>query len=199
MLYRMRRQIVVLVPLLTLLALAPPSSEASATIQNISPTPHLAPAGTSLADLAAAIRAAAAERGWRITDESPGLMHATLVVRTHRASIVIGFDASNFWIEYRDSLNLDYNPDDLRTKRNARLHVIKGPRIHANYNVWVERLAESIVINAEFPPKSNPTDAAPAGSQLLIADELEKLDALRERGVLTQEEFDNQKAKLLAR
>jgi hypothetical protein len=197
MLYRMRRQIVVLVPLLTLLALAPPSSEASATIQNIPPTPHLAPGGTSLADLAAAIRAAAGERGWRITDESPGLMHATLVVRTHRANIVIGFDESNFWIEYRDSLNLDYNPDDLKKLKNRR--GVKGPRIHKNYNLWVDRLAESIVINAEFPPKSNPTDAAPAGSQLLVADELEKLDALRERGVLTQEEFDQQKAKLLAR
>ena len=55
------------------------------------------------------------------------------------------------------------------------------------------------MINAKFPPKSNPTDAAPVGSQLLIAEELENLDALRERGVLTQEEFDQQKAKLLAR
>jgi hypothetical protein len=36
-------------------------------------------------------------------------------------------------------------------------------------------------------------------SPIMIADELEKLDALRERGVLTQEEFDRQKAKLLAR
>jgi hypothetical protein len=35
-------------------------------------------------------------------------------------------------------------------------------------------------------------------SPILIADELEKLDALREGGVLTQEEFDKQKAKLLA-
>jgi len=31
----------------------------------------------------------------------------------------------------------------------------------------------------------------------MIADELEKLDALRQRGVLTQQEFDAQKAKLL--
>jgi hypothetical protein len=32
----------------------------------------------------------------------------------------------------------------------------------------------------------------------MIADELEKLDALRERGILTQEEFDQLKAKFLA-
>jgi hypothetical protein len=31
----------------------------------------------------------------------------------------------------------------------------------------------------------------------MIADELDKLDALRQRGVLTQQEFDEQKAKLL--
>jgi hypothetical protein len=36
-------------------------------------------------------------------------------------------------------------------------------------------------------------------SPLPIADELDKLDKLRRRGVLTQEEFDQQKTKLLAR
>lgn len=198
MMYRIPSHLVVAVFVLIFSTLAASNSQASRSIQNIPPTPHLAPAGTPLANLSAAIRTAAAERGWVITDESPGLMHATLVVRTHRAKTAIGFDESNFWIDYRDSLNLDYNPDDLKFKRNKMIQVIKGPRIHRNYNLWVEQLAESIVIYAQDPPKLNPRDAASVGSQLLIADELEKLDALRKRGVLTQQEFDQQKAKLLA-
>jgi hypothetical protein len=43
----------------------------------------------------------------------------------------------------------------------------------------------------------NPPERS-SGSPLLIADELEKLDKLRQRGLLTQGEFDQQKAKLLA-
>jgi hypothetical protein len=197
MLYRMRRQIVVLVPLLTLLALAPPSSEASATIQNIPPTPHLAPAGTSLADLAAYIKFAAAEEGWTAVAEAPGVIRASMRARSHKAVVTIGFDEVNFWIEYRDSVNLDYNPKGRKARKNWP--EIKGPRIHRNYNLWVKQLAKSIEIYAETPPISYDAEPAPSEAPILIADELEKLDALRARGVLTQEEFDKQKAKLLAR
>ena len=93
-------------------------------------------------------------------------------------------------------MNLDYNPKSRRATRTSR--EIKGPRIHRNYNLWVESLAKSIELNAETPPNSYLTDTVPSETPILIADELEKLDSLRERGVLTQEEFDRQKAKLLA-
>ena len=45
----------------------------------------------------------------------------------------------------------------------------------------------------ENPPKQS------NASSLSVADELDKLDKLRQRGVLTQGEFDQEKAKLLAR
>jgi hypothetical protein len=194
--YRMRSCMIVLVPLLMLSSLAPSNSEASVTIRNIPPTPHLAPAETSLADLSAAIKFAVVEEGWSAIAEAPGVIRASLRVRTHKAVVTIGFDESNFWIEYRDSMNLDYNPKNRRATRTRR--EIKGPRIHRNYNLWIKSLAKSIELYASTPPKSYLTDTAPSETPILIADELEKLDALRERGILTQEEFDQQKAKLLA-
>jgi hypothetical protein len=42
-------------------------------------------------------------------------------------------------------------------------------------------------------------DTTPSAGLASIADELEKLNALKEKGIITQAEFDAQKAKLLAR
>jgi hypothetical protein len=194
--YRTRNSVLLLIALLLFSGLALPPAAASATIQNIPGTRHSAPVGTSLATISAAIRFAANQQGWIITEETPGLMQASLRVRTHVAMVTIGFDESNYWIEYRDSVNLDYNPNDRKKTKSMRL--IKGPRIHKNYNLWVSQLSESIADHVKAPPQSHSASAAPPLSPILIADELEKLDSLRERGILTQEEFDQQKAKLLA-
>ncbi len=193
---RTRNAISVLIPILMFFVLAPTLGAASSTIRNIAPTHHFAPAGTPLATISAAIKLAANAHGWIITQETPGTMLATLRIRTHKAIVTIGFDESNYWIEYRDSTNLDYNPNDRKKTRTMR--AIKGPRIHRNYNIWIAQLAESIMDYARYPPKSFPTTDTNCENLLLIADELGKLDALRERGVLTREEFNRQKAKLLA-
>jgi len=194
--YRTLNCVVLLIAVLMLSGLAPPIAAASTTIRNIAPTPHSAPVGTPLAAISAAVRLAANQQGWIITEEMPGVMQASLRVRTHTAMITIGFDESNYWIDYRDSVNLDYNPNDRRKTKTRR--AMKGPRIHRNYNLWVAQLAEGIADQAKSPPSPNLTDSAPSVNPILIADELEKLNALRERGILTQEEFDQQKAKLLA-
>ena len=196
MLSRTRNCLVVLISLLMLSVVGSRSALASETIRNNPPTPHFAPAGTPLADVAAAIRSAADEQHWRVVAEAPGVMRASLHVRSHEAVVAIGFDESNFWIEYQDSVNLDYSPNGLRKTRTRSK--IQGPRIHRNYNIWVDRLAKTIAIRAKVPPKANLTAPVSSRKPMLIADELEKLDALRERGVLSQEEFDQQKAKLLA-
>lgn len=49
---------------------------------------------------------------------------------------------------------------------------------------------------ARRTPAPGPGPAAPAPA-IDIADQLERLAALRDKGVLTQEEFDTQKAKIL--
>ncbi len=196
MLCKTRISITVNIFLVFLMGVVPALAAASTTIRNVPPTRHFAPIGTPLVRIAAAIKLAADEEGWHIGGEAPGVIQALLRVRTHRASVTIGFDELNFWIDYLDSSNLDYSPDG-RKKTKTR-NEVKGPRIHRNYNRWVDQLAKSISIHTRVPPESMSTDTVPARSPILIADELEKLDALRQRGVLSQEEFDQQKTKLLA-
>lgn len=53
-------------------------------------------------------------------------------------------------------------------------------------------------VNPELKTIS-PTMAVSGGAGVSVADELEKLAALRDKGIITQAEFDTQKARLLAR
>ncbi len=180
-------------------ALTTAESAKGGTIRNIPPTPHTAPSGTPLADIAASIRLAAKEKGWQITSEEPGVMQATLPIRSHKAMVEIKYDASDFSIDYKDSFNLDYSPDDLVKGPRHRRRTVKGPRIHRNYNIWVRQLADRIIYHAISPTHGDPIEKfTKPKKSTLIADELEKLDSLRQRGVLSDEEFDRQKAKLLA-
>jgi len=185
--------------LLGLLSPTSASADRTATIQNIPVTPHNAPAGTPQADIAAAIRTAADLEGWDIVGESPGSMTARLRIRKHTATVFIQYNESDYQIDYLDSHNLDFEPDDLRKSQpgKRKLKIIKGPRIHDNYNVWVRDLAGSIEAYSRNPPRAESIGGATPNNPTMIADELDKLDALRKRGVLTQEEFDRQKAKLL--
>lgn len=177
-------------------------SSASETIRNVPPAPHGAPETSSLDDIARAIVQAAGERQWYGGIERDGVIVVSTIVRTHRAVVEIGFDERNFWIDYRDSSKLDYNPNDLtrfeRGSGSPKRVIQKGPRIHANYNLWVAELAHNVAARTQHILTSVRTREGGTGP-VLIADELEKLDQLRQRGVLTQHEFDAQKAKLLAR
>ena len=178
----------------------PALADRPATIRNIHPTPLQAPAGTSLADIGAAIREAAAIQRWEIVAETPGSVTARLKIRTHTATVWIQYDESFYQIDYIDSVNLDYSPNDLRMRKSgpAGGRLIKGPRIHNNYNVWVGKLSEAIRRSSKYPGRAPESpEASFVNNPMLIADELEKLDSLRKRGILTQEEFDLQKAKLL--
>lgn len=187
--------------LFLLMCLASGPAIGSETIQNISRTLHGAPEGTTLDEIERAIAQAAGERQWYGGAEGDGSIIVSTTIRTHRATVAIGYDERAFWIEYRDSSNLGYNPNDrVRSPGpgiDRRVAVMKGPRIHANYNKWVREL--SAHLSARIPSiVQGQQGRSPHGGPPLIADELEKLDALRRRGVLSQSEFDAQKGRLLA-
>ena len=186
--------------LVVIMGLAAGAAMAVVTVRNIPPTTHDAPEGTSMESISRAIEQAAAEREWYLESKAPGsIVVSTTVRQKHLATVEIGFDEEKFWIDYRSSSNLDYTSSGLKAwTKDHKLVVTKGPRIHKNYNVWVQDLADHI---AERTKKlvAEQRSQIPPPSPALIADELEKLDQLRARGVLSQEEFDTQKAKLLAR
>jgi hypothetical protein len=175
---------------------------ASQAIRNVPPTPHYAPAHTPAADVGAAIKLAAEDQGWEIAHEEPGVLQVLLQIRRHTSMVTIRYDETNYSIDYKDSINLNYNPNDSVKYRagnsynRKRSAVVKGPRIHRNYNIWVDRLKRRIEYRAKKPPKAKPMKKTEI--PVFVADELEKLAALLKQGVLTQDEFDAQKAKLLA-
>jgi len=59
-----------------------------------------------------------------------------------------------------------------------------------------ERWAEQEAQQQQAAPAPAPAAAAPAGPSMI--DQLKELGALRDQGILTEEEFAAQKAKLLA-
>ena len=66
--------------------------------------------------------------GWQIDPVRPGLMRATLNIRTHVAVTEIAYDQTRFTIRYVDSRNLGYS----------------GTSIHKNYNGWIHNLERAI-------------------------------------------------------
>jgi hypothetical protein len=68
--------------------------------------------------------------GWQVTPREPGKAEAVLVLRTHRAVVDITYDTKSYSINYKDSINLDYDAQD--------------KTIHSNYNGWIRNLDKAI-------------------------------------------------------
>ena len=75
-----------------------------------------------------AIIAAATTLGWQTKDVEPGLLRATLHLRTHTAESDIAYSAAKYSITYVASTDLDY----------------KDGKIHGNYNRWIANLSQAI-------------------------------------------------------
>jgi hypothetical protein len=103
-----------------------------AALQNPANMPVLGMSGQSLeaAQVREAIIKAAKERGWVARELRPGLIDASLSVRNHVAEVEIPYDAKTYSINYKNSVNLDYDAED--------------KTIHNQYNNWVTYLRQSI-------------------------------------------------------
>ena len=209
---RTHRTLVLLLEILVVSAIAV-SAQAAALLKDVAPRPHEAPDDATLESIARSIIRGATEAGWLLVSESAGEIHVMLDVRgRHQATVAIGFDAETFRIDYVSSENLDYDPVGLSAPPETRVKAVRrraqgewaGPRIHGNYNVWIRRLAEHVArrIARPLPPQPGDLDRRRGGNgatPVLVADEIEKLHRLFKQGILTREEFDAQKAKLLGR
>lgn len=71
---------------------------------------------------------------WYIKKVGPGEMLGLYRKRTHTATVSISYDRTQFSITYQDSENLKYD----------------GSKIHKNYNVWIQTLAEKIQNEIDF-------------------------------------------------
>jgi len=82
----------------------------------------------TLDQIADKIATACKQRGWHVRLVAPGRMEATLVARSHMATVEITFDRTRYSIVYRDSENLMYD----------------GTHIHKNYMRWIRTLNREI-------------------------------------------------------
>ncbi len=104
------------------------SSKSVLEMQNVTAPTYSDGSAQSVEDMQKAILIAAQKRRWQARVVEPGLIEATLMVRSHMAQIEIPYSAGQYSIHYKNSNNLNYN----------------GRSIHRNYNNWVVKLSNSI-------------------------------------------------------
>jgi hypothetical protein len=97
------------------------------------PQPAYVPPGIPAENVRAAILSVLDGRHWHAESEQQNQIVAVLVVRNHSARVLITYNQQGVYIQYMDSQALDYYVDSAGR-----------PRIHRNYNRWVERLAQNI-------------------------------------------------------
>jgi hypothetical protein len=87
-------------------------------------------------------------------EETPGLIVATLDVRSHRASLNINYNQWGYSLNYSDSSNLNYD----------------GTNIHPNYNKWTRSL--NMAIQSELNSLPHRSLSSPANQSLKGVTEL---------------------------
>jgi len=99
-------------------------------IHNVKGAPVETPGGkpASMADVEKAILRAGGALGWKMQPVRPGLITATLNLRTHTAVVDVTYNPGMYDITYKDSVELNYD----------------GTNIHRNYNGWVQNLDKGI-------------------------------------------------------
>ena len=133
--------------------------------------------------------------GWAPFVDSEGVIHASLNVRDkHFAEVDITVTPTTYSVQYVSSKNLDYW---YKTRTRAAM-------IHENYNVWIAELSNWIKKELHAPSQNaGPTPVEPHPDAVTDRDRSDvyskilMLDDMRNRGILTDEEFDAEKKKLL--
>ena len=115
---------------LAVLLVAGQGCRTTAPILTVTKAPLGLPPGSkaSLEEVSRAIWAAGKRLGWEMQQVQPGELSGTLTLRKHLALVVIIHDTSTFSINYRNSVNLRYQDNE----------------IHRQYNNWVNNLAKGI-------------------------------------------------------
>lgn len=118
--------------LLVVIALATVSCR-SAPVYNVEHAPYTTKAPSlDAADMA--VKRAGAGLGWQMKTVEPGLIVASLPLRTHLAIVDVSFNQEDFSIKYKSSTNLNYD----------------GTNIHSNYNGWVQNLRDAIIAQSSL-------------------------------------------------
>lgn len=171
-------------------AIAGSSAEAARleNLENLALPERTDGSGFTLDEVQALIMQGCAQRQWTPEFEGDAVITCAILVRgRHYVQVEIPFTETDYSILYRDSEEMDYDAE--------------RQRIHRKYNGWVNNLRLMIdrqFLDAAARPSGTPVVEAPAKS----ADEerydaLLKLGELHEKGLISDEEFEAEKQKLL--
>lgn len=103
------------------------------TMRLVNPDPIVLRSSMSMEQIREKIWDALKRRRWYVTEEEPGVMIATVSVRTHSAKVRIDFDTESIRLSYLDSENLKYR----KTRKGEEY-------IHKNYHVWIRHLTREL-------------------------------------------------------
>ena len=98
----------------------------------VNPDPIAIPAKVSQAEVGKIIKKALIQRKWIVSEDKPGAIKATLLVRDHKARIAIDWNSKDIRISYIDSENLNFTE-----KKGQKL-------FHQNYLSWINNLVTDI-------------------------------------------------------
>ncbi len=103
-----------------------------APVYDVSQSPIEIKKGKTSEDVYQAIKRAGVGLGWVITKKRDGLAEGKLSLRKHLAVVEIPYSTSSYSINYKSSVELNYN-DAKKT-------------IHKNYNGWISNLDNAIQV-----------------------------------------------------
>lgn len=104
----------------------------TAAVYNVSNSPVETEKKVSDEQVYAAIKKAGVGLGWVVKKVQPGVAEAKLNLRKHMALVEIPYSKNGYSINYKNSINLNYDKE-------------KGS-IHSNYNGWVQNLDNAIQV-----------------------------------------------------
>lgn len=103
---------------------------AGAPIYNVQSAPIPPSPAATMENIEKAIIRAGLTLGWKVTPTGPGKAEAVLVLRRHRVIVDITYDTKSYSVNYKDSVNVDYDA--------------QNKTIHSNYNGWIRNLENGI-------------------------------------------------------
>lgn len=104
----------------------------TATVYNVSNNSVDTDKKVSNKQVYSSIKKAGLGLGWIVKKVGPGLAEAKLNLRTHMALVEIPYSKDGYSINYKKSINLNYDQ--------------KKGIIHSNYNGWVQNLDNAIQV-----------------------------------------------------
>jgi hypothetical protein len=182
------KRVVFLILLIASIAFVRAEAARIVNLENLAIPERTDGTGFSLEEVRALIMNGCTRRDWKPDYEGSSVITCSILVRgRHFVKVEIPFSEVDYSIYYLDSDQMEYNPEK--------------QSIHRKYNGWVNNLR--LMIDQQFseavakPPGTIVEEHSSGAADEGRYEALLKLGELRDKGLISEEEFEAEKAKLL--